>query len=253
MPENYPDPVTGPFVIPSLGDIADAPEGFKEFADSIPIGGNIRIIDAASTPFTITQAHSGALLSFKVADASIKFDPALTEGFNCGLISTAGAIYVDPAETFQGDSQVSIYTMGSVVKVAGDVIVSRPQDLSEVSANLKVNKYESATVTIDAQNDKNGVLTINTQDNAQWSIVGGYGIGDVVNICNASDTDMTIIATTGEAVKFWYGATTIESDGSPDRFTLAANSTATLVRIPKTGSTSTDFALGAIASAVSWV
>ena len=64
---------------------------------------------------------------------------------------------------------------------------------------------------------------------------------------------MTIIATSGEAVKFWYGATTIESDGSPDRFTLAANSTATLVRIPKTGSTSTDFALGAIASAVSWV
>lgn len=253
MPENYPDPTTGPFVIPSLGDIADAPEGFKQFADSIPIGGNIRIIDAASNPFTITQAHSGALLSFKVADTSIKFDPALTEGFNCGLISTAGAIYVDPAEDYQGDSQVSIYTMGSVVKVAGDVIVSRPQDMSEVSANLTISKYDAATLDVDSISDKNGVLTINTADNAEWSISGGYGIGDVVNICNASDADMTIICKSGEAVKFWYGATVIESDGSPDRITLAANSTATLVRIPKTGSTSTDFALGAIASAVSWV
>lgn len=253
MPSLYPDPVTGPYAIPTMAEVADAPQAFEDFADSIPIGGNARVIEAANNPFTLTNEHSGAIVSCKTDNINIKFDPSLTNGFNCAIVSTAGRIFIDPAETFQGDAQVAQYTMGSIIKISGDVLVSTPRDLSQVSSILTVSKYTAVTYTLDNQNDKNGTLVLNTQDGATWTITGGYTIGDVINICNASDSPMTIVCDPADSVKFYYNTQTFESNGTPDRFDLSANSTAMFLRIPKEGSSSTDFALSAVASAVTVV
>lgn len=251
MPENYPEAVTGPYAIPTMAEVADAPQAFKDFADSIPIGGNIRVVDAGSAAFNITQAHSGALISCKVPETSITFDPGLTDGFNCAIVSTAGNVFVDPEETYQGVSQVRQYTMGSIVKIAGDVIVSTPTDVSEYTSGLTVSVHDAATYVVDRELEKNGVLLINKYNGADWTIEAGYALGSIINICNASAIAMQILVDPVESVRFFWANQLVETDGTYTKVILEANSTMTLLRVPKEGSIATDFSLSAITSVVS--
>lgn len=251
MPSLYPDEVTGPYAIPTMEEVADAPQAFMDFADSIPIGGNIRVVDAGSANFNITQAHSGALISCKVDATSLTFDPGLTDGFNCAIVSTAGAVYVDPAETYQGDSEIKQYTMGSIVKIAGDVIVSTPKDTSDVTSYLTVSTHNAATYTIDKETEKNGVLIINSYNGASWTLEGGYANGSVINICNASALAMELNVDPVDPVRIFWGNSVVETGGSFTKVILEPNSTMTLLRVPKEGSTNTDFTLAAISSVVS--
>lgn len=251
MPANYPDPVTGPYAIPTMEEVADAPQAFEDFADSIPIGGNIRVIDAGSAAFNITQAHSGALISCKVPETSITFDEGLTDGFNCAIVSTAGNVFVDPEEIYQGDSQIRQYTMGSIVKISGDVIVSTPKDTSDITSYLTVSVHDAATYTVDKELEKNGVLLINSYNGASWTIEAGYGLGNIINICNASAISMEINVDPVESVRFFWADQVVETGGTYTKVILEANSTMTLLRVPKEGSTATDFSLAAITSVVS--
>ncbi len=62
---------------------------------------------------------------------------------------------------------------------------------------------------------------------------------------------MEINADPAESVRFFWADQVVETGGTYTKVILEANSTITLLRVPKEGSTATDFSLAAITSVVS--
>ena len=247
MADLYPDAVKGPYVVPSYTDIADAPQAFMDFADSIPYGGLIQIVDAVSTPFTVTSSMTGKLISAKIPDIVFKFDANIPDGFNAAVVSTSGDIYMDPSATVIGDSSIPKYSMGSFVKIDGTVIVSAPKDLSSLTSSMTVTNVTSQAYDI-RPDDKNGVMLLTLLDNSTWKLSEMYSVGDILTFTNASSGWLDILADPAEDVTLHWKSETIKSAGPNTKLRIAANSTVTIVCIPQTTS-GTHFAVSALDTA----
>lgn len=72
MPELYPDAVEGPYTVPSDTDIADGPQAFRDFADSLGgLSDTLEVIDFTGDK-TITPTEMGALFT-------------MSDSFSCAL------------------------------------------------------------------------------------------------------------------------------------------------------------------------
>jgi len=254
MPENYPDPTKGPYVIPIDEEQADAPKAFKEFADSIPYGGLLLIEDAPNTPFTITSNMTGRLIVAKVPDMIIEFSDTLPDGFNCAIVSTFGTINISPTANYSGKSEIQQYVMGSVVKVNGEVIVSAANIEGAGSGRLEVKQITTNEYIASSMTDANGVMLLAQQPDTNIIVSGIWQIGDILNITNATTGFVNVIPSTDDSVVFhWkdYVVTSIlEVDTEYSIFKIPANSTVSLVRTPRSGSTYADFLISALDNAL---
>lgn len=246
MADLYPDAVKGPYVVPSYTDIADAPQAFMDFADSIPYGGLIQIVDAVSTPFTITSAMTGKLISAKIPDILFEFDPNLPDGFNAAVVSTSGDMYMASSVTVIGDVSIPKYSMGSFVKIGGTVIVSCPKDLSSLTTSMTVSNVTSPSYDI-RPDDKNGVMLLTLLPSSTWTLSEMYSTGDILTFTNASSGWLDILADPAGDVTLYWGQETVASAGPNTKLRIAANSTVTIVCIPK--GTGTHFAVSALDTA----
>lgn len=254
MPENYPDPTKGPYVIPINEEQADAPKAFKEFADSIPYGGLLLIEDAPNTPFTITSNMTGRLIVAKVPDMIIEFSPTLPDGFNCAIVSTFGTINISPTANYSGKSEIQQYVMGSVVKVNSEVIVSAANIEGAGSGRLEVKQITSDNYQTSPSEDANGTMLLVQQPEASIIVEGTFQIGDILNITNATTGFVNLLPSESDSVVFhWkdYVVSNLQEVDTPySMFKIPANSTVSLVRTPRSGSLLADWLISALDNAL---
>jgi len=119
MPELYPDPVEGPYTVPSGTDIADGPQAFRDFADSLGgLSDTLEIVEIAGD-HTATAVEMGSLFTYSGLDS-----PTLT--ITDGL-APVGSVFAVSNLSDAADSAVTVETPNLTETVGQYAIVSFTQ------------------------------------------------------------------------------------------------------------------------------
>ena len=115
------------YTIPQDTDIADAPEAFTAFADSVPFDEYINVV-SVSTSTGVTNDNNGKMLN-ATADLTLSFSNTFDEGFSVAAVADSGVTITysgvekdDPADP---DPTTDQYEIATVVVVNGKKIFSK--------------------------------------------------------------------------------------------------------------------------------
>ena len=119
MPELYPDPVEGPYTVPSGTDIADGPQAFRDFADSLGgLSDTLEIVEIAGD-HTATAVEMGSLFTYSGLDS-----PTLT--IDAGL-APVGSVFAVANLSDAADSAITVETPNLTEAVGQYAITSFTQ------------------------------------------------------------------------------------------------------------------------------
>ena len=119
MPELYPDPVEGPYTVPSGTDIADGPQAFRDFADSLGgLSDTLEIVEIAGD-HTATAVEMGSLFTYSGLDS-----PTLT--IDAGL-APVGSVFAVSNLSDAADSALTVDTPNLTETVGQYAIMSFTQ------------------------------------------------------------------------------------------------------------------------------
>ena len=181
MPELYPDPVDGPFTVPSGTDIADGPQAFRDFADSL--GGATDVLDVVEITgdHTATEAELGGLFSYVGAGAgTLTITAGLAEVGACFAASNASDDPDATVEVITPDSTLSLpqFSIASFTQVATDVWVTGGAGGGGGSIDASLARIESnpTTVSGETQPVQFNVKLNDGSDRILWVLPGNTGM-----------------------------------------------------------------------------